>query len=55
MERTNLGLFFKRKNKKIENKQVLELDANKIPAHIALLKSSSVKSGQFILENQNSE
>jgi len=37
MERTNLGLFFKRKHKKIENQQVLELDANKIPAHIAII------------------
>lgn len=37
MERTNLGLFFKRKNKKIENQQDIELDTNKIPAHIAII------------------
>lgn len=37
MERTNLGLFFKRKNKKIENQQDIQLDTNKIPAHIAII------------------
>lgn len=32
-----MGLFFKRKNKKIENQQDIQLDTNKIPAHIAII------------------